>query len=72
MSDKDFFYWIDYQGRGVGIMWFGSRAEAIADAESTDRKHLPAELVRVPKQAVERSGITYDYRGDTGAMEWRK
>lgn len=70
-GDPDYFYGIDYQGRDVGIMWFDNKAEAIYDAEhDTDAKHLPAELVRMRKSHVERSGVVFNYRPELGDMAW--
>jgi hypothetical protein len=71
-GNGEYWYGIDYQGRGAGIMWFSNKQEAIQDAENTDQKHLPAELVRIPRATVEHSNIVYDYWPDTGDMEWRK
>lgn len=71
-GNPDYFYGIDYMGRGVGIMWFDNKHEAMEDAKFTDQKHLPAELVRVRKSAVERSGFVYDYSEDAKDLRWQK
>lgn len=64
VGDDHYFYGVETLGRESEIAWFGTKAEAMYDAETTDGKYMPIELVRMRKSEVERSGILYDLWGN--------